>query len=63
MWSPVLESFRVEFAHRLSSMSPDQLDELEETLQYMPEGELERLMDDLRLRDEALVGAPMLVGA
>lgn len=53
MESPILESFRIEFAHRLSAMSAEQLEEFEETLAYMPEYELERLIEDMRHREEA----------
>ena len=53
MESPILESFRIEFAHRLSAMSPDQFEEFEETLMMMPEYELERLVEDMRFREEA----------
>jgi hypothetical protein len=53
MDSPILESFRIEFAHRLSALSGEQFEEFEETLMMMPEYELERLVGDMRRREEA----------
>jgi hypothetical protein len=50
---PILDGFRIEFAHRLSALSADQLDEFEETLVMMPEYELECLIENMRHCEEA----------
>jgi hypothetical protein len=62
--SPVVEAFRFEFAHKLSLLAetnPEQLEELEETLMMMPDYELERIMIDMRAREEARHNEEMLL--